>query len=215
MKPIFLAPNQKIPEEILKKLQQVNDVYTKNKNFVEYKKNLEVLFCVKPKNNCKELRNYLGGFITGDGSINVSAKKEARAKFGVVLDPEFSATQHINGIDELVNLLSVLNTGRISYKNKSNATMVYIIGARQSLIEKVLPFYEQHVIPYCSPIKAKRFDNFKKLLKLFEENAHLDKNRFINEMLPLWDQMRMQINQTNQSFKTLEQAQTHVRNKTN
>lgn len=210
--PIYVEPSTKIPDSILADLKRVNGIYSKNRNFPEYKKNLEEIFHVKAKEDTTALRNYLGGFIAGDGSLNVSAKKEKNAKFGIVLDPEFSATQHINGIGELINILSVLKTGRISHKSGSNATMVYTIGARQSLVEKVVPFYEQYVCPHCSPLKRTRFEDFKKLLMLFEDNAHTDKQRFINEMFPLWHIMRMQTGQINQTFETLTDAQQYVRN---
>lgn len=212
MEPIYVAPSQKIPQELLDQLKQINDSYSTSGNFPSYKQQLEKLFRVKPGNDTKALSTFLGGFVSGDGSLNVSAKKQNTARFKLVLDPEFSTTQHVNGIDELIKLLAVLKTGRISYKSGSNATMVLTVSTRKSLEEKVVPFYEQYVYPYCSPIKRKRFLIFKKLLNLFEQEAHYDKDRFINEMLPLWDQMRMQVGQANQTFPTLEDAQEYVKN---
>ena len=49
-------------------------------------------------------------------------------------------------------------------------------------------------------------------LDLFDDNAHLDKERFINELLPLWDLMRVQKGFKGETFKTLEEAQDFVRN---
>jgi hypothetical protein len=211
MEPVYVAPGQTIPQELLNQLKQINNSYSISRYFPLYKEKLEKLFRVKPGNDSKELSTFLGGFVSGDGSLNVSAKKQSTAKFKLVLDPEFSATQHVNGVDELIKLLAVLRTGRISYKTGSKATMVLTVGARKSLEEKVVPFYEQYVYPHCSPIKRKRFLIFKKLLNLFKEQAHSDKDRFINEMLPLWNQMRIQTGQTNQTFETLEEAQEYVR----
>ena len=55
-----------------------------------------------------------------------SAKKLKTAKFGVIVDPEFSVTQHINGICHLYAALSIFKTGRIRHKGGSNATFVFV-----------------------------------------------------------------------------------------
>jgi hypothetical protein len=50
------------------------------------------------------------------------------------------------------------------------------------------------------------------MLDLFDQKAHLDKDRFINEMLPIWDSMRVQINNKSQTFRSLEEAQKYAAN---
>jgi hypothetical protein len=51
---------------------------------------------------------------------------------------------------------------------------------------------------------------FKKLLQLFKEKAHLDLDKMVYEILPLWDQLRMQ-KSSNQTFKNLKQAQIYIK----
>jgi hypothetical protein len=59
--------------------------------------------------------------------------------------------------------------------------------------------------------KQSRYLKFKEMLGLFNTNAHLDRDRFIKELLPIWDSMRIQ-KSTKQTFKDLEEAQEFVRN---
>lgn len=99
----------------------------------------------------------------GEGSTNVSAKKLETAAFGVLVDPEFSITQHVDGIVHLHRALLTFNTGRISYKSGSDATMVFRIDNRQNLVEKVIPFYHDYVYEFSCNDKIERFENFKKL----------------------------------------------------
>lgn len=44
----------------------------------------------------------------------------------------------------------------------------------------------------------------------FTQNFNLES--LINECLPLWDDMRIQKGQSNESFKNLQEAQNYVRN---
>ena len=129
----------------------------------------------------------------------------------VFFDPEFNITQHINGIQNLYLALCVFQTGRIRYKSSSNATFVYTIDNRKSLIEKVIPFYETYVKPYGCKVKVSRVKTFKQVLKLIDEKAHLNSDRLINEFLPLWDSLRMQFN-SNQTFVDQRQAELFLKN---
>jgi len=158
-----------------------------------------------------KLSFFFGGFIEGEGSLNLSIKKHENSKFGIMLDPEFSLTQHINGVKHLHDALAIFKTGRIRYKSGSNATLVFIINNRTSLENKVIPFYENYILPYSAPSKSERLKTFSSVLNLFKKNAHLDINQFVNLMLPLWDKMRMQKGQSNESFVSLKEAQDYAK----
>jgi hypothetical protein len=75
----------------------------------------------------------------------------------------------------------------------------------------VCPYYDKNVYPLSSPAKQIRYTHFKKILKLFSDEAHLDRSRMINEMLPLWDEMRMQRGYKGETFASLKEAQEYVR----
>lgn len=206
-----IGPGEKLPEEMLTKLQIANRNLSKDRNFQKYQDEIKNIFRLQAVKITTETKLFLGGFIEGEGSLNVSAKKQASAAMGLVIDPEFSITQHMNGVSSLYLALAILKTGRISYKSGSNATLVFRIDNRKTLQEKVMPFYRQYVYPYGSVSKIQRAETFQKLLNLFDQNAHRDFTRFTTEILPLWDLLRIQVNSSNQSFATLKEAQNFVR----
>ena len=208
---IYLPPGEKISKDFLDQLRVINNTYTNSGNFPNYQHSIAKLFKVKPLKITEECKQYLGGFLEGEGSLSVGAKKNDSSRFKVYIDPEFNITQHINGFRNLYAALCCFQTGRIRYKSGSNATMVYTIDNRDNLKQKVIPFYEKYVTPYGSPIKKRRVEIFKQLLFLFEQKAHLDLNRMVFEVLPLWDEMRVQVGHANQTFESLKEAQQYVK----
>lgn len=209
---IYLRPGQNIPTELIKKLTLINKAYSDNGDFPKYQRDLLELFDLKrPPTITKEVRAYIAGFIEGEGSLNIGLKKNDTSKFGMYLDPEFSVTQHVNGISNLYLILCYFHTGRLRHKNGSNATMVFTIDNRTALEEKVVPFYESYTADFGVPYKKRRLEIFKKLLQLFKERAHLKEDPLLYEILPLWDSLRMQKGQKNESFPSLEAAQQYVK----
>jgi hypothetical protein len=209
---IYLQPGEKISPEFLEKLREVNNKYTEIRSFPKYQKDLLELFQLQsPPNITKEVQAYLAGFIEGEGSLNAGIQKNSTSTFGLYIDPEFSVTQHVNGMSNLYLILTFFQTGRIRHKNGSNATFVFTIDNRVSLEEKVVPFYEKYTLNFSVPYKKRRTNMFKKLLQLFNEKAHLDQTRLLDEVLPLWDALRMQKGQSNQSFSDLENTQQYVK----
>lgn len=155
---------------------------------------------------------FLAGFIEGEGSISISIKKNDKYPFGLELDPVFNITQHVKGISNLYLALEVFQTGRIRFKHGSNATLVFVIESRKSLQEKVCPFFEKYLIKsgLSSDFKQTRYKQFKEMLDLFDNKAHLNRDLFINQLLPIWDSMRIQTKK--QTFKDLEEAKEFVNN---
>lgn len=205
-----LQPSEALSDEMLAKLAQINKNYQKSADFSKYLRELGELFGVSPVQVTEETKIFLGGFMEGEASVNVSAKKLQNAQFGLLLDPEFSITQHVNGFATLYLALLIFRTGRIRHKQGSKATLVFVIDNRQSLEQKVIPFYERYVKPYGSSAKADRLVNFNKLLEVFNKDGHKDLKTFRDEMLPIWDSMRVQKGQVNQTFVSLEEAQQYV-----
>lgn len=214
-KDFTLKPGEKLSQEILDKLRKVNDTYSKTKHFPQYLREIETLFPVEEPQITTETKLFLGGFLEGEASLSVSAKKLYTAKFGIMIDPEFNITQHVNGFSTLYLALKIFQTGRISYKSGSNATLVFRIDNRQTLEQKVIPFFEQYVVPYGSPEKRRQLKRFKTILELFNQYKHHDLNSFLNEILPIWDEMRKQKGQVNESFPSLEAAREYARQQYN
>lgn len=208
---IDCKPGEKAPEEIINKLKEANSNFTESKSFPKYMKAIEEIFKLTPPKITTDGKFFIAGFIEGEGSINVSCKKHKNATFGLLLDPEFSITQHINGVQNLYNAMAIFQAGRIRHKTGSAATLVLTIDNRLTIEEKVFPFWENYIKPYCSHYKQNRFCKFKKLMSLFKTGCHTDLNCFVDQMLPIWDSMRMQKGQINQSFESLENAQDYAR----
>ena len=207
-----LQPSETLSREMLDKLKNVNTKYNNSRNFSNYMSDLGNLFGVNAVQVTEDHKKFLAGFMEGEASINVSAKKHNNARFGLLLDPEFSITQHVNGFSNLYLALTVFKTGRIRHKQGSKATLVFVIDNRQSLEEKVVKFYQQYVEPFGSSAKAERLANFTKILDYFNQNGHQDLETFRDKMLPIWDLMRVQKGQSNETFANLEEAQQYVNN---
>lgn len=154
---------------------------------------------------------YMAGFIEGEASLNVSAKKTKSSKFGFCIDPEFSITQHIDGVESLYLALCIFQTGRIRYKAGSNATLVFTIQNLKSINEKIIPFLNKYSMSFGSAIKQKRIKLFTQLVDLLNAKAHLDNDSFLYQVLPVWDSLRVQKEQVNATFSTLQEAQTFAK----
>lgn len=205
---IILQPSEELSNDFKEKILQMN---AGKPNFKVYTERVRNLFQLDKVKITKDNKIFMAGFIEGEGSMSVSAKKNRSAKFGVELDPLFNITQHINGVKHLYFALELFGTGRIRYKAGSKATLVFIIEPRLSLQTKVRPYYENFVYPYSSPAKQIRFNYFKQMLDAFDEAAHLDRQKFTHALLPIWNAMRVQ-NYAGQTFVSLEEAQEYVRN---
>lgn len=208
-KQTILLSGEGLPQQIIEQLKKAND---DNKgDFRQYLLDVERIFGLDPiPSITTEQKHFIAGFLEGEGSINVSAKNLKSAKFGIMVDPEFSVTQHVNGISQLHKALNIFKTGRVRLKSGSNATMVLTIDNRQSLLEKVIPFYETYVKPNSSPFKNERLSKFKEILVLMNEKKHQDQTSFRDSILLLWDGMRMQKGQSNEAFASLQDAQDYV-----
>lgn len=206
-----INPGEVLPDDIKEKLSEVNKTYSKTRSFNNYKKGIQELFQLDEVTVTTECKHYLAGFIEGEGSLNVSIKRLATAPFGVVLDPEFSITQHVNGISNLYLALCVFQTGKITFKSGSNATMVYRIENRTSLQEKVLTFFEQYIVKYGSSMKKHRKQLFAQLLIAFNEKKHSNFHSFVNDMLPIWYTLRVQ-ESSKTYFHTIQEVEDYITN---
>lgn len=205
-----LSPGDIIPETFLNELKIINAEFSKDKNFFKYKANIKQFLGLQEPALTDKSKAYLAGFIEGEGSLSVSIKKHKTAKFGILLDPVFNITQHVNGVSNLYLAMCVFSTGRLSYKAGSNATLVYRIDNRTSLKEKVIPFFDKYVVIHGSPAKTRRKQLFAQILQCFDDEKHTDLTSLVQEMLPLWDELRVQRGYANESFATLQEAQSYV-----
>ena len=114
---------------------------------------------------------FLAGLIEGEGSVCVSFKNHPTARFGYYVDPEFFIYQHENARDLLELAKRVFGTGRIAPKPGNEVVLVYSIVSRRSLVEQVIPFYEQYMV-YASKYKQENFKMFKAVVDIMINGGH-------------------------------------------
>ena len=207
---IMLQAGEKLTLEFLSTLKQINADKRKG-TFSAYRGALTQLLHSGDRVIHDKHKRFLAGFILGEGSINLSLKRD-KNNLGLKLDPQFIVTQHINQSSHLMACLDLFQTGRIYYKSGSNATLVYVMDNRRSLGEKLLPFWEEYISPYQLGEEKCRLITFKKALEAFQRGEHLSLESFAKKVLPLWDKLRKQRGQSNESFPDLKSAQDFVHN---
>lgn len=119
----------------------------------------------------EEFKWFLAGLIEGEGSLCISLKQHATAKFGYYIDPEFFIYQHKSARELLDQAKTFFGTGCIVAKSGNEDVLVYKILSRRSIVEKVIPFYEKYM-RYGSEIKRRNFLMFKGVTFALENKAH-------------------------------------------
>lgn len=90
---------------------------------------------------------YLAGFIDGEGCFSVSIHPNPNAKFGWLIDPDFTINQHRQSREFLESIRKFLGCGKIYEKspNKSNVLTLTVYG-RRMILEKIIPFLDAHPV---------------------------------------------------------------------
>lgn len=189
--PLFNKDNQYISQRGLT-YHQKKELYEREFGFL-------------PEKITNRYKLFLAGFFEGEGSITLNVRTGAKQQ-SLRVDAEFNVTQKVTGITHLLAFFILFHTGRIKFKNQSEATYVYFIQNRQSLQEKVVPFYERFVLPYACESKSESFQAWKKAIRLLNEGRHRDRTSLRNEILPLVYQVNTQSGREKR-FPTLEDAQ--------
>jgi len=98
--------------------------------------------------------DYLAGFIDGEGCFSVSIHPNPNAKFGWLIDPDFTINQHRQSRELLESIRRFFGCGKIYEKspNKSNV-LTFTVYGRKMILEKVIPFLDVHPV-----ISNKRHD---------------------------------------------------------
>lgn len=206
---ILHKAGDQLPADIIDQLKKCKNAQT-NPSYVH---DVCKIFSIDPTKLPLINRDYkffMAGFIAGEGSFNLSAKKTPTAKFGVSIAPEFNITQHVNGISYLLGAIQLFGVGSISYKQGSHATLVFKITGYNNVLDHVVPFWEQFIKPTQGALLRKEREKFIKVVELLNSKHTID--TFVEEILPLWDSLRKQKGQSNQTFPNLASAQAFVRN---
>jgi len=125
----------------------------------------------------EEAKHFLAGFIEGEGSLCVSIKRQPRARFGYLVDPEFFLYQHESGRPLLELARQIFDSGAIVRKSGSPTVLVYAVTARCALEQKVIPFYERYVMPLTC--KRETFERFREIVEMQGRREHLAQDGLI------------------------------------
>ena len=101
----------------------------------------------------------------------MSIKRHPTCRHGYDVDPGFFLYQHESGRALLELAQTTFGGGRIYPKSGSPHVLVYEISALSSLRERVLPFFERHVVPFSC--KRETFTRFKEIIEMIERKEHL------------------------------------------
>jgi hypothetical protein len=145
---------------------------------------------------------YLGGFVEGEGSMNINIRSSPNTRFGFFVDPEFGLYQNNRNTQHLFTLCRYLKAGTVYVgvlkregldplipQNYEKAS--YRVGSRKDLLEKVIPFIKKYVLPYAGAYFQKRFELWSKAIDLFEKQVHLSAVGMYREMIPLVISLRV------------------------
>ena len=113
---------------------------------------------------------YLAGFIDGEGCFSVSIHPNPNAKFGWIIDPDFTINQHKQSLEFLKSIRKFFGCGKIYEKspNKSNV-LTFTVYSRRTIFEKILPFIDKH--PLHSS-KQKDYEIFKEIVIRMQDKEH-------------------------------------------
>jgi len=113
---------------------------------------------------------YLAGFIDGEGCFSVSIHPNPNAKFGWIIDPDFTINQHKQSLEFLKSIQKFLGCGKIYEKspNKSNV-LTYTVYSRRTIYEKIIPFLDKH--PIISN-KQKDYRIFREIIFQMQKKEH-------------------------------------------
>jgi hypothetical protein len=90
-------------------------------------------------------RWWLAGFVEGEGSVCISLKRHATARFGYFVQPEFFLYQHKNRRKLLEMAAEEFGSGTIFPKPGNPDVLVLKIGDRRVLRERVVPFLRRYM----------------------------------------------------------------------
>lgn len=114
------------------------------------------------------------GFVDGEGCFSIAVVRNRGCRLGWQVQHEFSVTQAASSRSALEELIRFFGCGSIIENNRSDnhryLLMRYSVKARAPLIERIIPFFEEH--PLITSKEAD-FQAFKSVVSMMEIGAHL------------------------------------------
>src|SRR5204863_8846792 len=111
-------------------------------------------------NQQERLDSYIAGYVDGEGSFSVSVQRNTSCRVGFQLVPEFHVSQNSDRAQVLELIRERLGCGYIKPNSRRDRALVLVVRNRESLLERVLPFFEQ-----CRLLSTKQGD-FEKFARI-------------------------------------------------
>ena len=114
------------------------------------------------------------GFVDGEGCFSISVVRNAGCRLGWQVQHEFSVTQAAPSRSALETLQQYFRCGRIIENrrrdNHREPLLRYSVKARPDLVERIIPFFEEHPL-----ITAKQsdFESFRYVVAMMCAGRHL------------------------------------------
>ena len=155
--------------EILKLKANINKGLSKelNKAFP----NIKPVVRPEIKNQIVDDPNWLAGFTSGEGNFGVWLLNSKKSKLGVVVQLQFSISQHLRDLDLINSFIDIFKCGNLKQHVKYNA-IEYRVTNFSDITDKIISFFSEYPI---IGVKAKDFSDFCEVAKLMENKTHLTK----------------------------------------
>ena len=110
------------------------------------------------------------GFTDGEGCFSVSIHRNdlARPTNGWHVQPTFQVSQHEDHAMVLHDLLAFFACGKVRGKGARSNVQVYVVHSTIQLVERVIPFFEEHELR----VKRDDFEKFADIVRSIRSRAH-------------------------------------------
>ncbi len=112
---------------------------------------------------------WITGFVDGEGCFYVGINEHVDMTAGYQVLPEFTVVQHERDVQILHALKAHFGCGVVR-RNRGDR-MAYRVRGHQHLLERIIPFFEQH------SLKSKKrtdFAKFRRIVRMMEAGVHLE-----------------------------------------
>src|SRR3989338_8296028 len=116
----------------------------------------------------RNVREYISGFVDGEGCFSVSFSKRDKLLVGWETKPSFSASQNQDRAEVLSLMQQYFKCGFIR-RDFSDKTLKYEVRSLQELVEKIIPHFEKYELLSS---KHKDFVLFARICRLMEKGRH-------------------------------------------
>lgn len=115
---------------------------------------------------------WVAGFVSGEGSFNISLGKSLNTKTGYKVGLRFQITQHSRDAELLKLLIDYFNCGGF-YSSENREIGNYIVSKLSDISDKIVPFFEKY---HILGNKELDFSDFYKALNLIKNKKHLEES---------------------------------------